>query len=266
LACIDSTSTAFAIYNYDESIEELEIRITNLRLFGGNPNQFCSCAISNFLIEDSQINYVAFVDSGTVNPVSGFDPFFPSASASNAWENIFATGDWNGFVSEVNQNGLLPNVPVELVVRIGLFPPQSSLDFIFDMSELTSIGTDEWDANADNLANSHQNFFTDINSEFVEVDASYFDILDGAIISSVPDLQLDFQVYPSISSDIIQINSNSINFNRLVVYDISGSIIMENAQLNSSMYVFNISSIANGIYFLRLETDDSFGVQEFVKY
>ncbi|MEM7162632.1 MAG: T9SS type A sorting domain-containing protein [Bacteroidota bacterium] len=264
-ACIDYSTTAFPIVSYDEDIEELEIRITNLQLFGGNPNEFCSCAISNFLLTDNEILYVAFVDSGTFNPVPGFEPYVASISASSAWDEVLQTGDWNGFVSEVNGNGLTPGNPVELVIRAYLAFQQGNPFFIDSLAQNSVIGTDEWDVMEDNLADSHQNLFVGFSYwETQIVDEDYFQMLDESIISSLDELNIDFLVYPNPSQDIIQLNVQHIWIDRMRIYDSGGKLVHEKSGLINSNNRIDISFLRKGLYFLRLDIEDQFSVKEFI--
>ncbi|MEP7171646.1 MAG: hypothetical protein ABI855_19900, partial [Bacteroidota bacterium] len=97
----------------DTALTHIEIRIHNLHLFGGSNGQFCTCAFGAYATLFSNVYYVAFVDSGTSNPVAGFDAWNGNSNASGAWTSLGGGGTWDGFVAAVNINGLPPGSPVE---------------------------------------------------------------------------------------------------------------------------------------------------------
>jgi hypothetical protein len=76
---------------------------------------------------------------------------------------------------------------------------------------------------------------------------------------------LIFSIYPNPSQDEITIESNDFAPNTIVtILDLQGRQI-KSSTLNSSKSIIDISSLAQGVYFIRMEDDSRIGVQELVK-
>src|SRR5688572_24104679 len=100
----------------DSSFNLIEITVHELNIFAGTTGDFCTCALSNYSNIFDFITYVAFVDSGTTNPVNGFAIWSADMDASNAWDAAVTSATWDGFVAEVITT-MTPGSPVELIVR-----------------------------------------------------------------------------------------------------------------------------------------------------
>ena len=268
-ACVDWHTTVFVTCHYDTvNFTDIAITVSNLRLFGGNPNEFCSCAITNWTNIFSQINYVAFVDSGTTNPLPGFDVWNADANATNSWESVLATGDWSGYVSSVNGAGLPAGQAVELIIRASL-PMGYTFSLIDSSLTVTQLGTDEWDNTNQTLANSHQSitgFWTGGQPTYIaEYSSTYFDDLDNAILTSVADRLEEklIEVGPVPAKDRLYVHLRNDNFilETAEVFNMSGQKVMEIplAGLHSGRMELDVSAYPNGVYFLKLQTQQ--GVQ-----
>ncbi len=132
---------------------DIVIVVSNFDLFGSSPNHFCSCGVNNYTNLFTDITYVAFVDSGTTDPVVGFEPWTPSSPAVSAW-NTALQGNWSGFVAEVGASGLPNADPVELIVKASL-PPGYYFSLLDSQLTVTQIGSDEWDPVNQTLSQGH---------------------------------------------------------------------------------------------------------------
>ena len=111
-ACIDPGPKVIVICNYDSTllpmVEEIELRLSNLRFMQEVPGKFCSCALNTWSSIFTDLQYVAFVDSGTNNVYPGFAPWDASMGASTSWDTDQPNlgSGWSGFIAEVIQGGL----------------------------------------------------------------------------------------------------------------------------------------------------------------
>ncbi|NND76925.1 MAG: T9SS type A sorting domain-containing protein [Flavobacteriales bacterium] len=269
-ACVDHATTVTVTCHYDTTnFTDIALTVSNLRLFGGNPNEFCSCAVTSWTDIFTDISYVAFVDSGTTIPVPGFDPYVADANATSAWESVLATGGWSGFVSEVNGNGLTANAPVELIIRASL-PPGYTYSILYSSFEENYLGTDEWDNTSQDLANSHQNLlFLDIPTFIVVNDGStYFTDLDNAILTNVEMLGAEkIKIYPVPATNEIRIQLNQAEIENLSIYSISGQLINSHdlTAFRDEEYTLDIREYSSGIYHVLLRSSSGIVTEKFMK-
>lgn len=261
-ACIDPDTTVTIHCDYDSNYTDIMITVSNIRLFTASPNQFCSCAVTSWTSIFSQIQYVAFVDSGTFNPI-GFDPWTPSANATNAWESVLATGNWNGFVAQVAAGGALPGVPVDLIIRASL-PPGYTFGMLDSALVISQLGSDEWDDTNQTLANSHQEihgFWENGGPTYTEISPSstFFEDVDNNILAALdPDWNQPPAVtlYPNPATDRVRIQLGEAlhRYGEIELRDMQGRLIQA---LTPSSAVLEIETgkLNSGLYFLRVETD-----------
>ena len=81
--------------------------------------------------------------------------------------------------------------------------------------------------------------------------------INNSTITMVDEIQmnLDINVYPNPSSDIIHINLNEGQLKRLEAYEINGGLIFATT-LSSNQFNLNIGAYPAGTYFLRIENQD----------
>ena len=246
-------------------------------MFGGNPNQFCSCGVigSYDLGPDAPffIDYVVFVDAVTNIPVEGFDAFNFLLDASTSWEDVDPTSfDWSGFVSLVNSNGIVAGQNVDLVIRGHYGHANCAIDVEYILYQEFNIlsgggfGTDEWsDANND-LALSHNDIayfdaileWDDVEYNFVEPE--YFDFLDDITLSSSEITAQKIIIYPNPVRERIDLNlpyQSSIE-----ILDTYGRIVQSNV-LNP-FEDLKLSQLTQGLYFLRVRSGDSHLTTRFI--
>lgn len=271
-ACVQTHDSVYTKVHYETpGNTDVSITLTNLRLATGTPNEFCSCGITAVTSIFSQILYVAFVDSGTINPIPGFDQWNPSAQASNAWNSVLTTNDWSAFVSSVGASGLQFNRPVELIIRARLAPgyTYTLLDSILYVAQL---GTDAYDNANQVLGNMHQDI-SGIQGPHTLIPegpgSTYFATLDAALMTSnrpaLPAYQLE--IYPVPARDELRISlSDPLNVvHSMEVFDMQGRRITETADLKSHAETMDISQLPTGVYLLKVSTSNGVVTKKFSK-
>ncbi len=185
-ACVDywTPPSITVTVHYNAMFTEALVVVSNLSLFGGPNGAFCSCAITTVTDDFSDLQYIAFVDSGTYEPVAGFAPWDASVSAGSAWSTI-QSGDWNGFIAEVVGPGISTGTPVELLIRAAL-PPGASFSSLDSTITYSALGTDEWSPTDEELTFSH-NSLGNLGSAgsiiYIEEPDTFFDLVDGIVLS-----------------------------------------------------------------------------------
>lgn len=87
----------------------------------------------------------------------------------------------------------------------------------------------------------------------------------GSINKKTLKEDLNFRIYPNPSQNEITIESNDFAPNTMVtILDLQGRQVQSNT-LNTSKSIIDISSLAQGVYFIRIEDDSRIGVQELIK-
>lgn len=252
-ACVMPKDSVYVTVAYDTTdFSDVTLTVGNFDLFGGNPNEWCSCAITSYTNIFTTIEYIAFVDSGTTDPVMGFEPWSSNASAGTQWD-LAMSGNWTGFVAEVGSSGLLAGTPVELIVRASL--PAGYTYQILDSTVQTSlIGTDEWIDTTSTLSNGHQSIVGMADPGRVTLRSepqSYFDALDASLgVLSVNEYKRSpayLNVFPNPATGSIQIFT-SAKYSNVEFYNITGNRV---AHLPKSP-TYDISEFSPGLYFARI--------------
>ncbi len=266
-ACVDYHPDSIrVIVSGDSSTCRLEIKVTNLNMFGGSPNEFCSCGIIGAydLGPDSpfHIDYIVFVDSITQAPLEGFDPFNFLPAATSSWEDIEAADfNWSGFVSLVNQSGITAGMDVELVIR-GHYEHEFCSEEVFYISQGEfgfpfggGFGTDAWDVENNQLMNGHLDvtYFDDIlesdDYELVLVDSEYWTALDNLVLSVSTPVMTEFELYPNPSTQIVNIDC-PVQTN-VSIYDQMGVLVYD--KMIKGKFQIDISQWAKGAYFVNAQ-------------
>lgn len=200
-ACLDPDTAVIITVNYDTlatlpcpTANQVEMRISNIRLMTEAPNKVCACAFASISDLFTDLQYIAFVDSGTNNPYQGFAAFDANAKSTAAWQGKYnSSGSWKGFVAKVVNSGLRVNDPVELLVRAKapantaiVFNDSLCRDILEDKIAQSVLGTDEWDASAEELKDAHQRVRgLDKNITLKEMDKKHFTELDEEIVTAI---------------------------------------------------------------------------------
>jgi hypothetical protein len=272
-ACVEYHPDTVYVQVVCDSLCNIEIRVLNLQLGGGNPNQFCSCGISEALGTGIELEYIAFLDSLTGLPIEGFDPWSLVSAAGDSWADVDPnTFDWSGFVSDVNSSGLLLGQSVILSIRgnnttgyCDVSDPGLFQEFFYGLG----FGTDEWDDDNNELAESHNDItmFYDIPQENITglyTTPDYFTALDQLLVGVKSDYEIaEVSLYPLPAENELNIvlPRGSANF---TVHSLTGAIV-DQAFNQASKTTLDVSGYPTGLYFIRVENEDSVITQKFVK-
>ena len=240
-ACVDPDTVATLTLNYSADFSEVEIRIGNLKLETSAPNTFCSCGLSSETAVFTYVTYIAMVYQGTNTIYPNFIPFMQTSPADAAWDGSQpALPDWNGYIAEVINGGLVADEAVEMVIRAEAPPgvlvevsgdPQSDTSAFYYQ---TYLGTDEWDPNTIDLKEDHQairtfGFMNDITVNIMP--QSYFDDLDATLLTSVYEVGNAAVLAGKLSPNPVS-QSFELSFNlqeasdlKLVIYDVFGRAV-----------------------------------------
>jgi Secretion system C-terminal sorting domain len=271
-ACVQPHDSVLVRVHYETpGNTDVSITLSNLLLATGTPNEFCSCGITNVTSIFTNILYVAFVDSGTTNPYPGFDVWDASAPAANAWNTVLTTNDWSAFVSHVNTSGLTINTPVELIIRARLAPgyTYSILDSALYISQL---GTDAYDNNLQVLGNMHQDI-SGLHGPHTLIPegpgSTYFATLDAALMTgrAAPQATYPLDIYPVPARDRVTVSlPNPLSaIHGLEIYDATGKRLFSQTGLKSHSEVVDVSTLPDGVYFLKVQTADGIQTRKFLK-
>jgi hypothetical protein len=178
-ACIDYIQTPPPLtVKIDSTWTKFEMTVHNLQIFAGAPGDFCTCGLVTYAPFFDFIYYVAFVDSGTTNPINGFDVWNPNASATNAWSAQIPFSTWNGFVAAVINN-MTPNTPVELIIKADLPAGYTAFWQVDSTLSVSGLGADEWDNTNDTLAFTHNSITSFGATTFELVSPTYFTAIEN---------------------------------------------------------------------------------------
>ncbi len=278
-ACIDPgpDTNIRVIINYDTSqapcIEEVEMRLTNLRLMNEDKGKICTCALDAWAPILTNVIFVAFVDSGTSDPYVGFAAWNEDAQASLEWQTAGSDPDWAGFIATVLNAGLSANDPVEMLFRmkapIGvkytlLGDSAIQARSLVDDIQNSGFGTDEWDPVNVMLGNTHQEFrdFRDIANaggfSFRTQSDSYFAQLDSNVLNNIPNsvgivyVNPELKISPNPFKDKLTIGISKSDSVSVVLRNHTGQIIRQQNVSAMEMDIDHLEGLDAGIYFLEV--------------
>ncbi|MBL4577103.1 MAG: T9SS type A sorting domain-containing protein [Flavobacteriales bacterium] len=291
-SCIDpdTISTIDVAINYGSVnsggcfyVNELEVRLSNLKLMTESPGVLCACAFAQISTFDS-VTYIAFVDSGTNDPYQGFAAFNEELASSTAWDGDQpGFGGWTGFVANVVNSGLSATAPVELVIRLSasvgsilasvdsfcLTPPAIQI-----VVPQISIATDEWIPGSSSLGNVHQGTRgLNTNTTYQSKSASYFTTLDNDIIPNIPVVSVplrprpvEFSVVPNPFSNSMTVSvTTGQQISAYQIHDLEGKLVRYESGLSEDKITIERGSLSRGMYFLELSSEkDLLGRQKIV--
>lgn len=252
LACMDTIPPQPKIESkFDSAFTHGEFRIKGLVTAGGTAGEYCTCgylALQNWI---DNVYYVAFVDSGTNNPISYFNPWGANSSAATAWATIFPNGNTpDAFVADVTAGGMPSNVPVDLVIKCTLKPgiTISFIDSFFVTTNQLTLGTDAWDNNANVLGNMHQAVRNlDYSGGYEQVSASYFS-------NSVDELEVDNQIVfvpnPAKDKIVFPYLANGKEY-ELTIMDSKGAAVLKQ-KVSFTKPTVLLDNIKEGLYLISL--------------
>lgn len=247
-ACVDYHPTPPPLtVRIDSSWTKMEIRVHQLNIFAGSTGAFCTCGLAGYDQLFDLIYYVAFVDSGTNNPVYGFDVWNANTNSTNAWSAQEPTYNWNGFVAEVINN-MLPNSPVELLIKTDLPPGYSSTADVDSSLAFSGFGTDEWNNQTNTLVFSHYSFSGFGPASYELVSATYFTSVEENENNAY------FNIYPNPGNGVIYISSAYTESMLLEIFDIAGEIRKE-FLITSGKTELDLRFLSKGIYLIRVKNN-----------
>jgi len=271
-ACIDIPPSIWVQVEYDTTnlpfVNEILLTVKNLYLFGSPAGAFCSCAINDLSgMYNGNITYVSFVDSGTYNPVAGFDPWAEDAQAGIGWNNIQA-GNWSGFLAETVGAGLFTGDPVELIIRLSITGyTLNSVDSALVFSEL---GTDEWDNAGDSLALSHNSIigFTSGGAPtYIGENPAFFTNLDAILGINTPGPYTGIELFPNPVSNLLTIDLSGYGkpIEEISILDVKGRLVMQLPYSSNRVLSINLSKLPAASYFVKFVSEEGVMVRPIVK-
>jgi len=159
------------------------------------------------------------------------------------------------------------------VVEVVQFQSHPSVDFFeMELPLRFSNGSQTFDARIP-LTQNYQLFFVPVPFEFSEVTLdpdlwliSANNIVEEAIVStSEPEISTP-TIVPNPATDRVMISGGEgAFFNRLLVYDASGKLVLTQTKQNSVLFDINISSLATGIYRVELVGEKTIATGKIIK-
>ncbi|MGB1031548.1 MAG: T9SS type A sorting domain-containing protein [Flavobacteriales bacterium] len=239
------------------------IELSNLNMFGGNPNDFCSCGVYNAIPDGADISWVAFVDAVTQEPVEGFDLWEFADEAGDSWSDADPNNiDWGGLVSGVNDAGIVAGQDVNLWIIIEIDEDDPQWSWICNQDEGSvleffgswAFGTDEWDPSAQELADTHQSitYFDDqwanMSVEWItsETYLGYIAILDNFYNGIEEQSNIQVNVFPNPVSEVLSIQSSSV-IESICLRDALGRKV---DFIEQSAFKIDVSNLPAGLYFV----------------
>ena len=266
-ACIDPDSVITRTVNYSPNLDKIEIRLGNLKLHTETPNTFCTCALSSFSDVFTDLQYIAFVNPGTNEPYPNFDVWDANMASSSSWNESYSTSypEWDGFVGDVINDGLTFNDEVELVIRANL-PPGYSLAILDSTFFVSYLGTDEWDAENQEIKNEHtglRNLGVVSFSSYVERSNEYFDQLDMDLTTSIAEIPAEekstLRVFPNPAREYVYVEvPKDFQDMEIIVYNSIGQEVYQNNQPATNNWVLKIPlnnqgrRVINGLYYITI--------------
>jgi len=170
-----------------------------------------------------------------------------------AWDEISGE-DWN-FV-----NANLPSISFRVFGRKSTIPPLYNIyrnDQLIaeNVSELTYV---DYDANLDG-ANKWSVKVACEDGESSPVNANK----QKCVPVGIAENEQFFTIAPNPASNTVKIASESI-FNKVDVVNFMGQVVISTTQ-DGTQATIDVSNLSNGIYFVRITTDNGVAVQKFIK-
>ena len=86
--------------------------------------------------------------------------------------------------------------------------------------------------------------------------------IDFAALSVNDAIASKFSVYPNPAKDFLTIDSRNINISSVNVFNVLGTKVLERKELNDNK--LDVSSLSNGIYFLKISADNASVTKKFI--
>ena len=108
--------------------------------------------------------------------------------------------------------------------------------------------------------------YTYYNEKGIEFTTHFVDYsCDSIIVATADPLFKNINIFPNPANDILNIDFVE-DFTGLVdIFDISGRVVLSNSQKEKNILQFDISSLAKGIYYIKLNSDKGIYIRKFIK-
>ena len=269
-ACVDywTPPPLWMDVHTDSAYTECLITVHGMELFGGSAGAFCTCGLSTLTNLFNSIQRVAFVEAETYTLTSGFGEWQANTSSSNAWDGAMP-GTWAGFIAEVIGAGLPPGTPVDLVIRATLGPG-------FDANSLQSavqgmnMGTDEWSFAGDSIAFSHNSVGNlGLVSQIVYhlEPASFFNVVDGALVGMSETSTALFSLYPVPADDRLNIILADAAITPVAarIHSASGAWVRSVDAGDLRNGTIDLADLEPGVYIIELTVNGQHNRQRFIR-
>jgi uncharacterized protein YjdB len=180
------------------------------------------------------------VSTASNNPTLTFVPITSGAGNSTCilYYSTSATGTYPGYI-------VTPNVPYQISASSG-----QTVYFYYTYSLPSGI---------ENNTAANKNSFAVGSCSTTLKSAGDFDIFSEEAENQI-------EVYPVPMKDILNLNLNNSNFNRVLIVDVTGKVIVgQKIADNTASLTLDVSKLKNGIYMLRLEGDNKIITRQLVK-
>ncbi len=108
--------------------------------------------------------------------------------------------------------------------------------------------------------------YTYYNEKGIEFTTHFVDYSCDSIIVATEDPVFDnINVFPNPANDILNIGFDEDFTGLIEIIDIPGRVILSNYQKVKNILQFDISSLAKGIYYIKLKTDKGIYIRKFIK-
>jgi len=199
-------------------------------------------SLSGYTLADNEVFVIINGNATDQNLIDEADYVYPNESANN-W------GD------PINFNG---NDPV------GLFKNNVLIDIIgtFNGGD-ANFAKDKTIRRKTEIVSPNINF--DISNEWDSFSKDTTDDIGkhSAIVLSTQNFNSVFELYPNPVNDKLFINnSKQVNIEKANVYNVFGKLILTTTNFTNEI---NVSSLASGMYFVQLESDNKVYTQKFIK-
>lgn len=160
--------------------------------------------------------------------------------------------------------------------------PGNVMNFRFDNIHLPDSGTNEIGSHGYVIYEVYPNTSIPNNTLIENTSYIYFDfnpaIITNTVFNTVVDVipncflnvsensnNFNFTIYPNPANDNITVFSNSnVNIGKIEILNLSGQII-QSISANSKSTTIDISSLSNGLYFIRVSAENGNSIYKFVK-
>lgn len=271
-ACVDYHPTISVSCDYDAGYNEILVRVSNMQLFGSPQGVFCTCGISNYTNIFSDIQYVSFVDSATVNPVAGFVPWSGSTTAAGSW-NTVQSGNWDAFLAETTASGLATGHAVDLIIRASL-PAGYTFTYLDSNLVVTAIGTDEYSTATNSVTFGHNSISSFPNSgiTYVQQPLSYFSSIDNVItgLITIEQEKSGIKAYPNPFSNelLFELELETTRKTEVFITDLLGkrvkTFLPQALTVGKNQLRWQPNNIPNGIYLISIKTEGAIKTERIV--